>query len=117
MLSSIGYIRAGNLRALAVTSTARSPELPEIPSLSETFAGFETISWYGIAAPRDTPQEIIATVSAAVSAFLADDRYQAQLAHIGATVFAGSSADFAKFIADETAKWGKVIVTANLKVN
>lgn len=113
LLSSIGYIRAGNLRALAVTSRTRSPELPEVPSLSETFVGFEAISWYGIAAPRDTPQEIIATLSAAVGGCLADDKLQARFAHIGASVLAGSPADFAKFVGDETRKWGKVIVAAN----
>jgi tripartite-type tricarboxylate transporter receptor subunit TctC len=117
LLSSIGYIRAGQLRALAVTSTTRSPELPEVPSLSETFAGFEAISWYGIAAPRDTPQEITATLSAAVSASLADDKLQARFAHIGASVLASSPADFAKLVGNETRKWGKVIVAANLKVN
>jgi tripartite-type tricarboxylate transporter receptor subunit TctC len=117
LLSSIGYVRAGNLRALAVTSTARSPELPDVPALSETFAGFEAISWYGIAAPRDTPAEIIATLNAAVSASLADDKVQARFAQIGASVLVGSPADFARLVADETRKWGRVIVAANLKAN
>ena len=117
LLSSIGYIRAGNLRALAVTSTTRSPELPDVAALNETLAGFEATSWYGIAAPRDTPAEIIATLSAAVGASLADDKLQARFAHIGAAVLPGSSADFAKLIAEETKKWGKVVVTANLKAN
>jgi tripartite-type tricarboxylate transporter receptor subunit TctC len=117
LLSSIGYIRAGNLRPLAVTSTTRSPELPEVPLLAETFAGFEATSWYGIAAPRDTSLEIIAKLSTAVGASLADDKFQARLANIGVTALAGSPADFAKLIADETKKWGKVVVAANIKVN
>ena len=115
LLSSIGYVRAGNLRALAVTSTTRSPELPDVPSLSETFAGFEATSWYGIAAPRDTPAEIVATLSAAVGASLADDKVQARFAHIGAAVLASSPADFARLVGDDARKWGRVIVAANLK--
>jgi hypothetical protein len=115
LVSSIGYIRAGNLRPLAVTSTTRAPQLPEVPSLAETFAGFEATPWYGIAAPRDTSPEIVARLSTAVGASLADDKFQARLANVGATVFAGSPADFAKFIADETKKWGKVVVAANLR--
>jgi tripartite-type tricarboxylate transporter receptor subunit TctC len=117
LLSSIGYIRAGHLRALAVTSTTRSPELPDVPALNETFAGFEAMAWQGIAAPRDTPPEIVAKLGAAVSAGVADDKFRARLARIGAAVIAGSPADFAKLIADETKKWGKVVVAANLKVN
>jgi tripartite-type tricarboxylate transporter receptor subunit TctC len=114
---SIGYIRAGNLRPLAVTSTTRAPQLPEVPSLAETFAGFEATAWLGIAAPRDTSPEIIGKLSTAVGASLADDKFQARLASIGATALAGSPADFAKLIADETKKWGKVVVAANLKAN
>jgi tripartite-type tricarboxylate transporter receptor subunit TctC len=117
LLSSIGFIRAGQLRPLAVTSTTRSPELPDVPSLGETFAGFEAMAWQGIAAPRDTPPEIVAKLGAAVGAALADDKFKARVAHIGANVLAGSPADFAKLIADETRKWGKVVVAANLKAN
>jgi tripartite-type tricarboxylate transporter receptor subunit TctC len=117
LLSSIGYIRAGNLRPLAVTSTTRSPELPEVPALGETFVGFEATTWYGIAAPRDTSPEIIAKLGAAVSASLADEKFQARINHIGAAVLAGSPADFARLVADETKKWGKVVVAANLKAN
>src|SRR5262249_41589673 len=98
LFSSIGYIRAGNLRPLAVTSTTRAPELPHVPSLAETFAGFEATAWYGIAAPRDTSPEIIAKLSTAVSASLADDKFQARRASVGATVLPGSPPDFAKLI-------------------
>jgi tripartite-type tricarboxylate transporter receptor subunit TctC len=116
LISSIGYIRAGNLRALAVTSTTRSSELPDVPALNETFAGFEAMAWQGIAAPRDTPPEVVAKLSAAVNASLADEKFQARVNHIGAAVLAGSPADFAKLIADETKKWGKVVVAANLQL-
>jgi len=117
LLSSIGYIRAGNLRALAVTSAKRSPQLPDVAALNETLPGFEATSWYGIAAPRDTPPEIIATLSAATATSLANDNLQERFAHIGAAALPGSPADFARLIADETRKWGKAVAVANLKVN
>jgi tripartite-type tricarboxylate transporter receptor subunit TctC len=115
LLSSIGYVRAGNLRALAVTTTTRSPALPDIPALSETLPGYEASTWYGIGAPKNTPAEIIKRLNTQVNASLADANFQARLANLGATVLPGSPADFAKLIADETEKWGKVIRTANIK--
>jgi len=115
LLSSIGYVRAGNLRALAVTTTTRSPVLPDIPALSETLPGYEASGWQGIAAPKNTPAEIIKTLNTQVNASLADANFQARLANLGATVLPGSPADFAKLIADETMKWGKVILAANIK--
>jgi tripartite-type tricarboxylate transporter receptor subunit TctC len=115
LLSSIGYIRAGNLRALAVTTTTRSPVLPDIPALSETLPGYEASTWYGIGAPKNTPAEIIKRLNTQVNASLADANFQARLANLGATVLPGSPADFAKLIADETMKWGKVIRAANIK--
>src|SRR5215472_1546735 len=115
LLSSIGYVRAGNLRALAVTTTTRSPVLPDIPVLSETLPGYEASSWYGIGAPKNTPAEIIKRLNTQVNASLADANFQARLANLGATVLPGSPADFAKLIADETMKWGKVIRAANIK--
>jgi tripartite-type tricarboxylate transporter receptor subunit TctC len=116
LLSSIGYVRAGNLRALAVTTTTRSPVLPDIPALSETLPGYEASTWYGIGAPKNTPAEIIKRLNTQVNASLADANFQARLANLGATVLPGSPADFAKLIADETEKWGKVIRTAGIKV-
>jgi tripartite-type tricarboxylate transporter receptor subunit TctC len=116
LLSSIGYVRAGNLRALAVTTTTRSPVLPDIPTLSETLPGYEASTWYGIGAPKNTPAEIIKRLNTQVNASLADANFQARLANLGATVLPGSPADFAKLIADETEKWGKVIRMANIKV-
>jgi tripartite-type tricarboxylate transporter receptor subunit TctC len=115
LLSSIGYVRAGNLRALAVTTTTRSPVLPDIPALSETLPGYEASSWYGIGAPKNTPAEIIKRLNTQVNASLADANFQARLANLGATVLPGSPADFGKLISDETKKWGKVIVAANIK--
>jgi tripartite-type tricarboxylate transporter receptor subunit TctC len=115
LLSSIGYVRAGNLRALAVTTTTRSPVLPNIPALSETLPGYEASSWYGIGAPKNTPAEIIKRLNTQVNASLADANFQARLANLGATVLPGSPADLAKLIADETIKWGKVILAANIK--
>jgi len=115
LLSAIGYVRAGNLRALAVTTTTRSPVLPDIPALSETLPGYEASGWQGIAAPKNTPAEIIKTLNTQVNASLADANFQARLANLGATVLPGSPADFAKLIADETMKWGKVILAANIK--
>ena len=115
LLSSIGYVRAGNLRALAVTTTTRSPVLPDIPALSETLPGYEASTWYGIGAPKGTPAEIIKRLNTQVNASLADANFQARLANLGATVLPGSPADFAKLIADETMKWGKVILAANIK--
>jgi len=115
LLSAIGYVRAGNLRALAVTTTTRSPVLPDIPALSETLPGYEASAWWGIVAPKNTPAEIIKTLNTQVNASLADANFQARLANLGATVLAGSPADFGKLIADETEKWGKVVRAANIK--
>jgi tripartite-type tricarboxylate transporter receptor subunit TctC len=115
LLSSIGYVRAGQLRALAVTTTTRSPMLPDVPALSETLPGYEASAWFGIGAPTRTPQEIIERLNTQVNASLADANFQARLANLGATVLPGSPADFAKLITDETIKWGKVILAANIK--
>jgi tripartite-type tricarboxylate transporter receptor subunit TctC len=115
LLSSIGYVRAGQLRALAVTTATRSPMLPDVPALSETLPGYEASAWFGIGAPKNTPAEIIKRLNTQVNASLADANFQARLANLGATVMPGSPADFAKLIADETMKWGKVILAANIK--
>ena len=117
LLSSIGYIRAGNLRPLAVTTTARSPVLPNVPALGEILPGYEASGWQGIAAPKNTPVEIIERLNTEVNASLTDPGFQARFANLGGTVLPGSPADFAKLIADETTKWGKVILAANIKAN
>ena len=115
LLSAIEYIRVGRLRALAVTSATRSNALPDIPSLREFLPGYETNDWKGIGAPKDTPVEIIAKLNEGINGALADPKMRGRLADLGGTPLPGSSADFGKFIAKETEKWGKVIRAANIK--
>jgi tripartite-type tricarboxylate transporter receptor subunit TctC len=113
--SSIEHIKAGKLRALAVTSKARSEILPDVPTVSEFLPGFEAGNWFGIAAPKDTAREIIDKLNQEINAGLADPTVKARLAVLGAAPFAGSPADFGKFIAAEAEKWTKVIRTAGVK--
>ena len=117
MSSSIEYVRAGKLRALAVTTATRSEALPNIPTVAEFVPGYEASGWFGIAAPGKTPAEIIEKLNQEINAGLADPKLQARLAGLGSTVFAGSPSDFAKHITDETEKWGKVVRTANLRAD
>jgi tripartite-type tricarboxylate transporter receptor subunit TctC len=112
---SISYVRAGKLRALAVTTSTRWEGLPDVPAVSEFLPGYEAISWFGIGAPRNTPSEIIRRLNTEVNAGLADPKIKARLADLGGTPLVGSPADFGKLIADETEKWGKVIRAANIK--
>jgi len=114
-VSSIGYIRAGRLRALAVTTTTRLDLLPDIPTLGEFLPGYEASAWFGVGAPKATPAEIVDKLNKAINAALADPKLMARLADLSGTVLAGSPADFGKLIADETEKWGKVIRAANIK--
>jgi tripartite-type tricarboxylate transporter receptor subunit TctC len=116
MSTSIQHIRAGKLRALAVTSATRSDLLPDVPTVGEFVAGYESTIWGGIGAPRDTPAEIIDTLNAEINAMLAEPEMKARIAEIGSTVFASSRAEFGRFIAAYTEKWGKVIRAANIKV-
>jgi tripartite-type tricarboxylate transporter receptor subunit TctC len=111
--SSIGHINAGKLRALAVTT--RSEILPAVPILNEILPGFEASNWFGVAAPKDTPPEIIDTLNKTINTGLAEPRIKARLAELGAVPLAGSPAAFGKFIAAEAARWGKVIRTAGIK--
>ena len=113
--ASIEYIRAGKLRALAVTTATRSEALPDIPTVGEFVPGYEASAWLGIGAPKDTPAEIVDKLNKEINAGLADPKMKARLADLGGTVLAGSPADFGKLIADETEKWGKVIRAANIK--
>jgi tripartite-type tricarboxylate transporter receptor subunit TctC len=115
MPASLGYIRAGKLRALAVTSADRQEILPDVPALSEFFPGYEANGWYGIGAPKATPTEIIEKLNKEINAALADPLMRGRLADLGCNVFAGSPADFGKFIAEETEKWAKVIKFAGIK--
>jgi tripartite-type tricarboxylate transporter receptor subunit TctC len=115
MPSSIHYIRDGKLRALAVTGATRSEELPDIPTVGEFVPGYESSAFYGVGAPQNTPAEIIDKLNKQINAGLADPKIKARLASLGGTALAGSPADFAKLIADETEKWAKVIRAANVK--
>ena len=115
MPASLGYIRAGKLRALAVASAKREDVLPDVPALSEFFPGYEANGWYGIAAPKATPTEIIEILNKSINAALADPTIKGRLADLGCSVFAGSPAEFGKFMAEETEKWAKVIKFAGIK--
>jgi tripartite-type tricarboxylate transporter receptor subunit TctC len=113
--ASIEYVRAGRLRALAVCTATRSHALPDVPTVSEFVPGYESSAWYGIGAPRDTPDKIVEKLNKEINAGLADPNMKARLVDLGGTVLAGSPADFSKLIAEETEKWGKVIRAANIK--
>ncbi len=113
--ASIEYIRTGKLRALAVTTATRSEALPDIPTVSEFVPGYEAILWDGIGSPSNTPPEIIAILNKQVNAALADPMFKRRLVDLGIEPFANTPAEFGKFIADDTEKWGKVIRAANIK--
>jgi tripartite-type tricarboxylate transporter receptor subunit TctC len=115
LASSLEYVRAGKLRPLAVTTVQRSPALPEVPTVREFVPGFEASGQFGIGAPRNTPVEIIESLNRAIDAGLSDPVMNARLAALGGTVTAGTPADFAKVIAEETEKWGKVVRAANVR--
>jgi tripartite-type tricarboxylate transporter receptor subunit TctC len=115
LLSSIEYVRAGSFRALAVTTAARSPILPDVPALGETLPGYEASAWYGLGGPKRTPEAVIEKLNKEVNVSIADPKFQTQLANLGGTALGGSPADFAKLIADEVKKWSRVILAANLK--
>jgi tripartite-type tricarboxylate transporter receptor subunit TctC len=113
--ASIEQIRAGRLRALAVSTATREPSLPGIPTVGETLPSFEASAWIALGAPRNTPPAIVETLNREINAALADPKLQEKAAVLGATVLRGSPADFAKLIADETEKWAKVIKFAGIK--
>ena len=115
MTASIGHIRSGQLRALAVTTLNRSDALPGIPTVAETVPGFEASSWFGIAAPKGTPADIVETLNRETNAGLADPTIKARLDDMGGMALTGSPADFGRLITDETEKWGKVIRDAGIK--
>jgi tripartite-type tricarboxylate transporter receptor subunit TctC len=107
--SSIEYIRAGKLRALGVTTAARSEALPGVPAVAETVPGYEASAWFGIGVPKGTPVEIVDKLNATVNAGLADPKLRARLADLGGAPLPGSPADFGKVIVEETQKWAKVV--------
>jgi len=115
IISCLGHIKAGKLRALAVTTATRADVLPEVPVMGDFVPGFEASAWLGFGAPKDTPAEIIDILNSEVNAGLANPIIKARFADLGATLLPSSPADFGKLIADETEKWGKVIRSANIK--
>ena len=113
--TSIEYIKAGRLRALAVTTATRSAVLPDLPTIGDYLPGYEASSWYGLGTPKGTPVEIIEKLNKEVNAILAEPKIKARFADISATVLPGTPADFGKHLADETEKWGKVVRFAGAK--
>ena len=115
--ASIPYTRSGKLRALAVTTTARSELLPDLPTLGDFVPGYEASQWYGIGAPKNTPTEIIDRLNGGINASLGDLKIKARLTDLGGTALPGSPVDFGKLIAEETEKWGKVARFAGIKAD
>jgi tripartite-type tricarboxylate transporter receptor subunit TctC len=113
--SSIEHIRAGKLRALAVTTAKPSDVLPGIPTIADFLPGYESSIWFGVGVPKNTPAEIVDTLNREISEILADPRTKSRFADLGATVLTGSPADFAKLIAEETEKWAEVVKFAGAK--
>jgi tripartite-type tricarboxylate transporter receptor subunit TctC len=113
--SSIEHVRAGKLRALAVTTATRSAVLPDLPTVGDFVPGYEASFWTGVCAPKDTPAEIVDTLNKEINAGLADPRMQDRFAQLSSTAMPGSPADFGKFVAEETERWGKVIQTAGIR--
>src|SRR5712671_4608178 len=116
LATSLGHVKSGKLRALAVTTAARTEALPDVPTLSEFIPGFEASQWVGLVAPKGTPPAIIEKLNNEVNAALADPRVKARFTDLGGMVLPGSPDDFGKLIRDETEKWAKVIRAANIKV-
>ena len=114
-VSSIEYVRAGRLRALAVTTATRSDFLPDISTVGEFLPGYEASGWAGIGAPKTTPAEIVEKLNKEINGALADEKIKARLADLGSVPMPMSPADFGKFIAEDTEKWRKVIRAANIK--
>jgi len=117
MPPSLELIRAGKLRALAVTSATRSQAMPELPTVAEFLPGYEASAWYGIAAPAGTPADIVETLNRELNAAFTDPKMKARIAELGGTPLPGSPADFAKLFAAETEKWAKVVKLSGAKAD
>jgi tripartite-type tricarboxylate transporter receptor subunit TctC len=115
MAGSIEYIRAGKLRALAVTTMMRSEALPDLPTVGESVPGYEASGWYGIGVPKNTSAKIVDKLNKEINAAVADAKMKSRFAELGGTALPGSPADFGKLIVEETEKWTKVIKFANIK--
>jgi tripartite-type tricarboxylate transporter receptor subunit TctC len=114
--SSIGHIKAGRLRALAVTTAERDPSLPDVPSVAETVPGYEASAWFGIGMPKGTPRDVIEKVNAEVNRALADPKMRERLADLGGKPIPGNPEDFGNVIKSETEKWSKVVISSGAKV-
>jgi tripartite-type tricarboxylate transporter receptor subunit TctC len=112
---SIEHIRAGKLRPLAVTGATRSEVLPDIPTVGDFVPGYEASTWFGVGAPKNTPTEVVDRLNKEINASLADPKLRARFADLGSSPFVGKPADFGRFIAEETAKWAKVVKFAGIK--
>ena len=115
--TSIEFIRVGKLRPLAVTTATRSEVLPDLPTVADFVPGYEASAWYGVGAPKGTPDEIVLKLNREINAILADPKAKARLAELGASLLPGSPADFARLLADETEKWGKVVKFSGAKAD
>jgi tripartite-type tricarboxylate transporter receptor subunit TctC len=115
MPNTIAYIKAGKLRALAVTTTTRNTAMPDLPTVAEFLPGYESSAWYGVSAPTGTPADIVEKLNKEINAGLSDSKLGARLADLGGILMQGSPADFGKLIAEETEKWAKVIRAASIK--
>ncbi|MBL8311804.1 MAG: tripartite tricarboxylate transporter substrate binding protein [Burkholderiales bacterium] len=115
--SSAGHIKSGNLRALAVTSTARDPSFPDVPTVADTVPGYEATAWFGVGMPKGTPREAIDKMNAAINKALADPKLRARLAELGGSPIAGTPEDFGKTIVAETEKWAKVVAASGATVD
>jgi tripartite-type tricarboxylate transporter receptor subunit TctC len=113
---ALEHIKSGKLRALAATSAKRLDVLPDIPTIAEFLPGYESFSWYGCYAPRNTPVEVIDKLNAGINAALGDDKIKVRVADLGGVPLTGSAAQFGKFLVDETEKWAKVVKFANIKL-
>jgi tripartite-type tricarboxylate transporter receptor subunit TctC len=116
IVNSIGHVRAGRLRALAVTTANRSELLPDIPAVGEFLPGYEASAWHGIGAPRNTPTELVELLNKQINAGLADSKMKTRIADLGYQAYAASPAEFAKFIGEETDKWAKIVKISGAKV-
>jgi len=117
VLLVLSQVRAGSLRPLAITSKTRSELLPEVPAMAEFLPGYEASQWIGIGAPKDTPAAVINRLNAEINAALADPALKAKVTALGGIVLPGSAGEFGKFVADETAKWAKVVKFSGARAN
>jgi tripartite-type tricarboxylate transporter receptor subunit TctC len=116
MPSSIAHIKSGSLRALAVTTATRSPELPDVPTVGESVKDYEASAWFGMGAPKNTPKEIIEKLNREINAILAEPEMKTRIGELGGIIMSGSPADFGQVIAAETEKWEKVVKFAGARV-